>query len=780
MLPTTSESPDLIAGKYKVTALLGRGGMGKVYKAMHTGLGREVALKVLHSELNSNPDFVKRFLREARAMGKFNHENIIRVFDMFKDRNTYCIAMELFEGKSLQQWIKEHGKPTLAQAIDFISQAARGLAYAHEHGVVHRDIKPQNIFVDIHYLTKIGDFGIAAIRDDSVLTTTGQLFGSPRYMSPEQACGKATDPRSDLYSLAMVCYELVCGKNPFDNKLAIAIVGELVYEQSELNLNFPANVPQELQNLIRVSLSKSPQNRPQTVAEFGSALELVHKQVAGSRVNYPGTAFKKSKATIAQTKLPNIERHHQSNPVKKTKRIGILTKFAIVLLAVTGMVYVWQQRELIQESIVVSSRSTPDALIADTSRQLLELSRMSTIVSLLRVDAEQANASQWAGGTFESAVTLHTKAEELISAVEIMVRQQNYKTAQHKILTANQYLQDAKVLFNKAQGEAIHHVELNTAAEKLEKLEVLAAEVRQRKALAEKKEAPVYRQAQFDDAQHKLAEAEELLRKARKTYRSDTATALELIDESSGCYLAASDLFISAANSAIKIATAAKAKKQYVLWKKAMARLGASRQNVLLADAGHYAPQSYENAVKRSEQLAVRAAAIDKSMDSGDHSVALSQMDKAIELAKLVSRDYVNMLDEAKAAKKAELEKNAKQQAQVETALAARPTPKDIDMVERLLYDFEHAYENKNLNLLKMITDMSENRLVSVQDVFARYQSIDLAINNYTVSGKQATAEIQIKRLVNLDGTPETQPPWRTSLLLINKDPNGWQRILWE
>jgi hypothetical protein len=368
----------------------------------------------------------------------------------------------------------------------------------------------------------------------------------------------------------------------------------------------------------------------------------------------------------------------------------------------------------------------------------------------------------------------------LISAAQILVRQQNIKTAQHKIMTANQYLQDAKDLFNEAHDEAIHHVELNTAAEKLAKLEILAGEVRQRKTLAEKNEAPIYRQAQFDDAQHKLADAEELLRKVRKTYHSDTAKALELIAKSESRYLAASDLFMSAANSAVKIATAEKAKNRYALWKSALVRHGASRQNAELADAGFYAPQQYQNAVKRSEQLTALAAAIDKSMDSDDHKTALSQLDKAIELAQLVSRDYVNMLDEAKAAKKAELEKTAKQQAQVDTALAARPTPKDIDMVERLLYDFEHAYENKNLNLLKMITDMSENRLASVQDVFARYQIIDLAINNYTVSGKQATAEIQINRLVNLDGTPETQPPWRTSRLLINKDPNGWQRISWE
>jgi len=776
MLPTTSESPELIAGKYQATALLGRGGMGKVYKATHTALGREVALKALHSELNSDPDFVKRFLREARAMGKLNHANIIRVFDMFEDQNTYYIAMELFEGKSLQQWVKDHGKPALTQTLHFISQAARGLAYAHAQGVIHRDIKPQNIFVNDHGVTKIGDFGIAATRDDSILTTTGQFFGSPRYMSPEQACGRATDQRSDLYSLAMVCYELVTGKNPFDNKLAIAIVGELVYEQSELRLDFPPDIPQDLQNLIRISLSKNPANRPQTTTDFLTALESVHKQITTHRANASDTVTNKSSFKI----LPGAARHHQIKQVKQTKRIGIFTKSFIALLVASSAVFVWQQRELIQETVIDSLPSNRNALLVETNQQFAELLKMHSSVDQVRLDVEKANGNRWAADTFESATILHNKAEALINAAQIAMHQKKAADAQNDILIAHQHLRDAKDLYAKAHDETTQRIKQNTAAEKFAELENLAAEVQQRITLAQKADAPIYQRSQFAEAQRELTAGEALLHKARQIAQTDTASAIELITESTGHYMSAADLFISAAENAKQAAISEKVKRKYAQWQSVLSEHEAIQQGAQSADARIYVPQRYDNAVKRSEQLKVLEAAIDKSMDSGNHTIALSQLEEATKLAQLAYRDYVELLAEAQTVKNAELEKAAKQQTQIETRPPERPTQQDIDTVERLLYEFEHAYENKNLDLLKMITDMSVIRLDSVEKVFNRYRSIDITINGYSVSGKQATAEIQITRLVNLDGTLETQLPWRTSRLLINKGHNGWQRITWE
>ena len=251
----------VIAGKYAIQGEIARGGMGVVYKALHTTLNREVAIKVLHPQYSGDPSFLKRFQREARAMARLSHANIIGVFDVTEDHGAHSIVMEFFDGKDLKRLIIERGRFSAVDTVSVAAQVTDGLAYAHAQGIVHRDIKPGNIMMDDRRRVKIADFGIAAATDEISVTTTGQIIGTPEYMSPEQARGEQLDGRSDLYSLGMVLYEMLTGQTPFEGISRMAIVGKLIYEKDELALQFPPDVPAELQDLIRTLLKKQPDHR---------------------------------------------------------------------------------------------------------------------------------------------------------------------------------------------------------------------------------------------------------------------------------------------------------------------------------------------------------------------------------------------------------------------------------------------------------------------------------------------------------------------------------------
>src|SRR3990172_3216161 len=235
--------------------------MGVIYKAVHTTLNRQVAIKVLHPQYSGDPAFLKRFLREARAMARLDHENIIRVFYVAEDHGSHYIVMEFFPGKDLKQLLIEKGRLSPHEALSIALQVANALAYAHARGIIHRDIKLGNIMIDNSGRAKIADFGIAAATDEISVTATGQIIGTPEYMSPEQARGEQLDGRSDLYSLGMVIYETLVGKTPYEGISRMAIVGKLIYEQEEFALSFPEDVPLSLQELVRLLLKKQAGNR---------------------------------------------------------------------------------------------------------------------------------------------------------------------------------------------------------------------------------------------------------------------------------------------------------------------------------------------------------------------------------------------------------------------------------------------------------------------------------------------------------------------------------------
>jgi serine/threonine protein kinase len=261
-------------GRYEVVKELGRGTMGVVYQAHDPQIDRMVALKVLRPDRVVSQDFVLRFLREAKAIGRISHPNIVTVYDVGQDHGTIYIAMEFLEGRPLNEVIKGRTLP-LEEAVQMCSEVAEALGYAHSKGITHRDIKPSNIILTPDRQTKLTDFGIARIEDPDAAqqTQAGDILGTPVYMAPEQVMGQKADGRTDLYALGVILYEMVVGKRPFGGGNIAAIFRSITHDPPEDPMKEGTFDHRELADLILKSLSKDPDLRFQSGQKMAAALK---------------------------------------------------------------------------------------------------------------------------------------------------------------------------------------------------------------------------------------------------------------------------------------------------------------------------------------------------------------------------------------------------------------------------------------------------------------------------------------------------------------------------
>lgn len=276
--------PDEIGrlGGYRILKELGRGGMGVVYQAEDPKLKRLVALKVMLPRLADDAGARRRFLREAQAMAAVHHDHVATVFQVDEDCGVPFLAMEFLQGSPLDQWLKTGAKPSVTQVLRMGREIAEGLAAAHERGLIHRDVKPGNVWLDSAHegRVKILDFGLArAATEDVHLTRSGAIVGTPAYMSPEQARGEKVDERTDLFSLGCVLYKLCTGVLPFAGDTTTSLLMALALDHPRPVRDLNPDVPAELSDLVTKLLAKDPASRPQSAREVIQALLAVGRPV---------------------------------------------------------------------------------------------------------------------------------------------------------------------------------------------------------------------------------------------------------------------------------------------------------------------------------------------------------------------------------------------------------------------------------------------------------------------------------------------------------------------
>jgi serine/threonine protein kinase len=316
------ETPHILDDRFQIESLLGQGGMARVYRGTDRVLGRTVAIKVLASNLGSDPQFVARFRQEAQAAASVSHPNLVSVFDTGSEGDVHFIVMEYVEGRTLDETIKAEGPLDLPRALHIARAICAALSAAHARGIIHRDIKPANILLQPDGLVKVMDFGIAKATDAPPLTNAGLVIGTAAYLSPEQAQGLPVDARSDIYSVGCVLYEMLTGVPPLAGDTLFDIVYKLAVEDPLPPSSLNPSVPEDIDRIVMRALAKRPDGRYQSALDMNMELEATPEMLIGAEAW--DTQEENSALTVGSSATTLIERDATGTEVMQedTARIG--------------------------------------------------------------------------------------------------------------------------------------------------------------------------------------------------------------------------------------------------------------------------------------------------------------------------------------------------------------------------------------------------------------------------------------------------------------------------
>ena len=430
----------ILNSRYELEQLIGTGGMADVYRARDTLLGRTVAVKILHPQFAKDPVFIERFRQEAQAAANLNQPNIVNVYDWGIEDSTYYIVMEYVMGRDLKDIIVQGGPLLPERAVEIAMAICLALDVAGAHGIVHRDIKPQNIIVTNDGQIKVMDFGIARTAGGSAMTQTGTIMGTAQYISPEQAQGRVADPRSDLYSLGVVLYEMLTGRVPFDGENPVAIAYKHVREDPLAPSMINPDISPELEAVVMKALAKNPENRYQTAMEMRSDLE---RCLEGSPV-YATPVLPPDDVARGQTQA------FAAGAPPRRSRVGWLWALVIAILLTGIAVGVWA---IVNNSggvkvpdVVGQKRTEAEANLSSlglkmkVSKEVVDATKAKDTV----VSQDPSSGSKLAkGGTVEVVVS---KGPELVTVPNVVGM--NTADAQAALAAVGLKLGDASEVFN--------------------------------------------------------------------------------------------------------------------------------------------------------------------------------------------------------------------------------------------------------------------------------------------------------------------------------------------
>lgn len=309
-----------INDRYQIIKTLGEGGMANVYLAHDTYLDRNVAVKVLRGDLANDEKFVRRFQREALSATSLSHPNIVEIYDVGEDDGQYYIVMEYVDGKTLKQVLKQRGHLSVTEVVDIMLQVTDGMAHAHDAYIIHRDIKPQNIMMLSNGMIKITDFGVAIALNSTQLTQTNSVMGTVHYIPPEQANGKGSTIRSDIYSMGIMMYELLTGLLPYKGDNAVEIALKHLREPLPSVRKFDSSIPQSIENVIIKATAKNPKNRYKDAREMHDDLKTA---LDASRVDEKRYVYPYPENDLEETKAldKEVEAIKDATKTKKVEKI---------------------------------------------------------------------------------------------------------------------------------------------------------------------------------------------------------------------------------------------------------------------------------------------------------------------------------------------------------------------------------------------------------------------------------------------------------------------------